>query len=430
VSIHHMAIHSSEIVQKSRAAQTRWQKYSLPQRIQTVSQLTTAIEQARDACRQAIQQEAKKTREAADFEIDVAIRKINALCPYAEAALQSRILEGRSADSVISYEPLGVSVVITPWNFPFSITSALIAHSLIAGNSVIVKPSELTPDCGDLWQTICDQVLPEDVVQVVNGDGTLASQLVTDDTQLIVFVGGIKTGQAIMQNASKNFKRVILELGDKSSLFVLKEADLIKAAQFAARSCFNNAGQACISTERIIVEEEVFGPFLAHFKEQAETMYDKIPPLIHEQSALAIEKQIQDAVRQGAELVLGGTREAGFIPPTILTNVQDDMEVWQEENFGPVAAIKTSDDITTELQKINTSQYGLACTIFCEDLTRAKHIAEQINVGMVAINQGVHGHAQTPWVGMRSSGYGFHDSEDGYKQFAQIKVTHFPKNAL
>jgi acyl-CoA reductase-like NAD-dependent aldehyde dehydrogenase len=416
-----------KVIHAAQEAQKPWGKAPLQRRVEIVSHLVEEMRRSSKEAELAIQQEVKKLPDAAKFEMDVAIRKVESLYPHAESALRPKMVSGKLADSVISYEPLGVSVIITPWNFPFSITSALIANSLIAGNSVILKPSELTPRCGEVWQTICNNVFPKNLVQVVSGSGEEASQLISGNIQLVVFVGGITTGQKIMRNIAQDFKRVILELGDKSTLFVLKEADLAKAAEFAAQSCFNNAGQACISTERIIIEQEVFEPFLTLFSEQAEAIVAKIPPLINEKSALLNERQIQQAIQQGANLIKGGKREGCFISPTILTHVSENMDVWQHENFGPIAAIKTSADIEADICKLNADKYGLASVVFCENMQRAQTIAQKINVGMVAINQGVFGHANTPWVGMRASGYGFHGSEDGYKQFAQIKVTHLPK---
>lgn len=347
------------------------------------------------------------------------------------AALADLPREDARTSSVLRHAPLGVAATITPWNFPILMPHQSVLPALVAGNAVLLKPSEETPLVAAAYADVLREALPPDVLNVVQGDGRQGRALVLADVDLVVFTGSRDTGKRILADAGPSLKRVILELGGKDPLVVLDDADLEQAAAFAVRNSFRNAGQVCVSTERIYVDARVHDAFLARMAEKAAALRQGPPaepgvqvgPMVHARQKAKVLSQVRAAVAAGARVVVGGGEGDGnFVPPTILADVDHRMEIMREETFGPVACVQRVASADEAVRLANDTPFGLGAAVFGRDLVRAAGVAARLEAGMVGINQGCGGADGCPWVGAKESGYGFHSGPEGHRQFAQVQV--------
>lgn len=331
--------------------------------------------------------------------------------------------------TTIEYRPLGVVAVISPWNYPLAMANNLIVPALIAGNSVVFKPSEETPLVADLFLEILNRTLPENLVQIVHGDGEQGKFLVESEVNLIAFTGSLAVGRDIMARAATGVKRLVMELGGNDPMIVLKDADLEAAASFAVASSFENAGQMCISTERIYVDEQVADQFEAKVTALASRYktgpWDmpgvNIGPIVNKNHHAKILDHILDAESKGARVLLGGSDQAPpYIQPTVIADMTGDMIMEKAETFGPVIAMGKFKRVDEAVQRANNSNFGLGAVVFGKK--EAKAVADQLEAGMIGINKGVGGGGNAPWVGAKQSGFGFHGSDEGHRQFAQVRV--------
>ncbi len=350
-------------------------------------------------------------------------------------ALADTVRADARVTSILRHAPLGVCAAITPWNFPILMPHQSVLPALIAGNTVLLKPSEETTLVACEYAAILNEFLPAGVLTMVIGDGVQGRALVLAPVNLIVFTGSRETGKRILSDAGPSLKRVILELGGKDPLIILDDADLDLAAAFAVRNSFRNAGQVCVSTERIYVDAAVREEFLAKMVEKTAALKQGDPrektttvgPMVNGRQKAKVVAQIDAAIAAGATALLGGTASAGnFIAPTILVNVNHAMEIMREETFGPVACVQRFDSLDEAVRLANDTPFGLGAAVFGRDVARAEGVAARINTGMVGVNQGCGGADGCPWVGAKDSGYGFHSGPEGHRQFAQVRVISRP----
>ena len=344
----------------------------------------------------------------------------------AKEALKTRTAEDGTR---IEYRPLGVAAVISPWNYPLAMANNLIVPALMAGNTVVFKPSEETPLVADLFVDILNRVLPPHVLQIIHGNGEQGKLLVESPVNMIAFTGSQATGKDIMAMASRDLKRLVMELGGNDPMIVLEDADIDSAARFAVGSAFENAGQMCISTERIYVDEKIADRFeeqVTKIASQYRTGPWNMPgvnigPMINKTQHDIVVKHIKDAEEKGAKILLGGSNQTPpYIEPTVITGMTTDMIMENEETFGPVVAMGRFKTIDEAVQRANNSRYGLGAVVFGQK--KARETASRLEAGMVGINQGVGGGGGAPWVGAKQSGFGYHGSLDGHRQFAQVRV--------
>jgi len=278
--------------------------------------------------------------------------------------------------------------------------------------------------------------LPDGVLQIVHGADEAGKALVRADVDLIVFTGSRNAGRHILGAASDGLKRVILELGGKDPMIVLDDADVTEAAKFAVRNSFRNAGQVCVSTERIYVDDSIADRFEQEvIKLTAEQKVGDgieqgvtVGPMINTRQRDHVLAQIDDAVAHGAKIIAGGEgHHDGFVMPTVLGGVTHDMDIMRTETFGPVACIARFRDVDEAVALANDTPYGLGAAVFggCSDQTN--EVARRLDAGMVGINRGCGGAAGTPWVGAKQSGYGYHSGREGHRQFTQSRVVTAPK---
>lgn len=327
-------------------------------------------------------------------------------------------LMGRS--SYIVYKPLGVVGIISPWNFPWATPLDEVVMALMAGNAVVLKPSELTPLTAlKIGEVFREARLPEGLVEIVTGDGSTGAALVDAGVDKIMFTGSVATGKRVAEMAARHLTPVVLELGGKDPMIVLEDANLANAARAAVWGGFCNAGQACASIERLYVHESIAKEFTELVV--SETRKLRLGPpasevdlgaMTNEQQLHIVEDHVQDAIERGAHIETGGHRventDGWFHEPTVVTNVDHSMEIMRDETFGPVLPIMTFKTDEEAVGLANDSIYGLTASVFTSDIARGRRLAEQIDAGTVMVNEVVYTHAiaQTPWGGVKQSGYG------------------------
>lgn len=356
------------------------------------------------------------------------------------AALAPEVLEDKRTRTVLYRDPFGVCAAITPWNFPISMPHWMCLPALAAGNVVILKPSEETPLIAQAYADVLNRFLPPGVLQVVHGADAQGKALVSGDVDLIAFTGSRSAGSHILGAAAHGLKRVVLELGGKDALVVLDDADVGKAARFAARNSFRNCGQVCVSTERIFVHEDIAPAFETALVEAAQAFTvgngleegTRVGPMINRRQKDHVLGQVQDALAADVRPLLGADQVAAppdgnFLAPIVLADVDPSLRIMEQETFGPVACITTFEDDEQAVELANRGIYGLGAVVFGGDEARASRVARRLDAGMIGVNRGVGGAHGAPWVGAKQSGYGFHSGRDGHRQFAQVRIVSTPK---
>ncbi|WP_430734280.1 aldehyde dehydrogenase family protein [Fodinisporobacter ferrooxydans] len=312
--------------------------------------------------------------------------------------------------------PVGVIAAITPFNVPLNLVCHKIGPAIAAGNSVVLKPAEVAPVSALMLAELLDEAgLPKGRFNVVTGNGPEIGDwlLENKDVRMFTFTGSPRVGEWIRQKAG--IRKVALELGNNSATIVHNDCDLDKAASIISQKSFNNAGQVCISVQRVYVHKDVQETFINKLKEKTEVLKvgnpldesTDIGPMIRMEEAKRVESWVQEAVDQGAKIVLGGHREGALYQPTILTNVNADMKVCRQEVFGPVVSIDTYSDFDDVIARVNDSDYGLQAGVFTNNLGLAMKAAREIEVGGVIINDAsAYRVDHMPYGGVKRSGTG------------------------
>jgi acyl-CoA reductase-like NAD-dependent aldehyde dehydrogenase len=417
-------------VDRARAAQPAWAALGLDGRAEVLSRAAVVLEQRADAHAELITREMGKPLKESRVEAKSLGSGLAREVGEMVEALRPDVIEEGGLRSTIHHDPLGVVGAITPWNFPMSMPHWMVLPSLAAGNTVVLKPSEETPLCGQAYADALNEVLPPDVLTVVHGADAQGKSLVASDVDMIAFTGSREVGKHIMREASSTLKRVVLELGGKDPMIVLDDADLSKAAKFAAFNSFRNCGQVCVSTERIFVLDSVADDFEAALSELADALRvgsglddADVGPMVNARQRDHVLAQIDAAVASGARVLTGGAgHHANFVTPTVLSDVTEEMDIGTVETFGPVACVTRVSSVDEAVRRANDTRFGLGAVVFGEDPERTESVARQLTAGMIGVNRAAGGVPGTPWVGARESGFGFHKSRDGHRQFTQTRV--------
>ncbi len=424
------------IVARAREAQRSWGALSVEARAERLRPLGPALRAAAENLAALVTREMGKPIGDARGEAGLISQDVEEEIAEIVAALQPELRENARMRSRLERVPLGVAVCITPWNFPLLMPHEQLLPALIAGNAVVYKPSEETPLCGEAYAALLRPLLPDGLLQVVHGDERQGKALVDAEVDLIVFTGSRDAGKHILATASKELKRVILELGGKDPLVVLDDADMAAAASFAARNSFRNGGQVCVATERIYVSETCRPAFVEALSKASSAWHTgdgfadgvRMGPMVNVRQRARVARLVDDAIARGATVAFRGDApgEGAFYPPTVLTHLSDDMSIAIEETFGPVACVFSVADEEEAIRRANETRFGLGAVVFgAPDHARA--VASRLVAGMVGINQSVGAAKGMPWVGAKESGYGFHSGPEGHRQFAQVKVLSEPK---
>ncbi len=425
------------IVATSRDAQVSWNELGLEGRAEVLRPAAIRLEEEAQRIGNLITSEMGKSSTEAQGEASYAAKCFLDDIAGAVEAFQPEEIVDEHTTSMLYRDALGVSAAITPWNFPELMPQQCILPSLIAGNTVIFKPSEETPLVGQAYADILNEFLPDGVLQVIHGADDQGKALVAADINLVVFTGSREVGAKILTACGPELKRVILELGGKDALVVLKDADVEAAASYAVQNSFRNAGQVCVSTERIYVDEAIADEFETLVLEKTKEWKQgdptdetvRIGPMVSEFQRDLVLKQLEEAQEDGAKLRCGGNSHDNFIEPTVLTGCSHDMRIMHDETFGPVCCIQRVKNDDEAVMLANDTPYGLGGAVFGET-DHAIEVARRLTTGMVGINKSCGGASGTPWVGACQSGYGYHSGRDGHRQFTQVRMVSVPKHAV
>src|SRR6202453_3961366 len=429
-------------VERARVAQHAWRDLGVRKRITLLRDFQHRLHERKLQIAQAVTREEGKpvaealttevlvVLDAARFLIDNSFRLLNDE-PLPHGNLATKLKRGR-----LVREPHGVVGIISPWNYPFSIPATDTLSALVAGNAVVLKPSEFTSLVALKLESLVHAAgVPPDVFQVVVGDGATGAALLCSRIDMLVFTGSVPTGKRIAVAAAERLLPVVLELGGKDPMIILDDADVDVASSAAIWGAFVNAGQACLSVERCYVHRSLYEPFVKACAEKAGQLRigngmdpnTDVGPMIHERQLQNVESQVEDAKARGARVVAGGKRlpELGvnFYAPTVLMDVSQTMRIMREETFGPVLPVMafSSDDEAVSLA--NDSEYGLAASVWTRDPVRGESLAARIQAGTVMVNDVISsfGISESPHGGVKASGLGRTHGRLGLEEMVRVK---------
>src|SRR4051794_8960308 len=432
-----------EIAARGRAAQPGWEALGFAGRARVMRRAQKWLLDNAERVIETIVSETGKTYEDAQLaEISYGANAFgfwakNAERYLADERVKSSSLFVKGKALKLRYAPLGLIGVIGPWNYPLTNSFGDCIPALMAGNAVILKPSEITPLTSLLMaEALRECGLPEHVFQVATGRGETGSALV-DEVDMVMFTGSTRTGKKVMERAAQTLTPVSLELGGKDPMIVLSDADIERAANEAAYAGMMNGGQTCISIERVYVEEPVYDEFVAKVTEKVRALRQGdpggAPGPVGAGAAPSppqfdiVDRHVQDAVAKGARAVTGGhgRRENGmFYEPTVLVDVTHDMDAMREETFGPTLPIMKVSDAEEAIRLANDSPYGLGASVFSKDVVRGEAVARRIESGAVCVNDAMLNYAalELPMGGWKESGLGTRHGAGGIRKYARSQA--------
>lgn len=439
-----------QMIQKAREAQKSWALVPPEKRVQYFMNAREYILDNVDAIADLICQENGKPR----FEaiVNDLLPALELLTQYSKKAprllkdqkIPMHIMKHRH--SYLQFWPKGVVAIIAPWNFPFSIPFGEITLGLLSGNAVVFKPSEVTPQIGLKIAEIFEQAcLPKDLLQIVIGDPLRGAALIKSGVDKIFFTGSVATGKKVMATAAETLTPVVLELGGKDPMIVLPDADIDFASSAALWGAFANSGQVCASTERVIVHESIHDAFVEKLTEKVRKLRHgghlgagDLGVTTYEKQKAIYADQLAELTPENSRILCGGrfSTDRAFLEPTIVTNPPgasdcplENTRIYKDETFGPVVAVTKFKTVSEAIQKANKTSYGLLASVISKDVAMAEQVARQIEAGSVLINEVLytHGLAETPWGGLKESGFGRVHSDIGFLEFVNVRHIHKQK---
>src|SRR3954452_9166894 len=448
----------AELAARARRAQPAWEAMGFDGRAAVMDNVRRWLVRNRDrVIRTIVDETGKPPEDALVAELFITTDEIKFWNKKAKKYLADEKVRANSLFTLgkkmyVRYRPYGVAGVIAPWNYPLSNSFGDCIPALMAGNAVILKPSEVTP----LSALLCEQAMreagaPDDVFLVATGDGATGAAVV-EQVDMVHFTGSARTGRKVMQKASETLTPVSLELGGKDPMIVLRDADLERAANSAVWHGFMNGGQTCISVERVYVEEPVYDEFVGKIVEKTKALRQGPPgapgsvdvgAVTFAPQADIIERHVSDAVEKGARVAVGGKRRAGqgrFFEPTVLVDVDHSMQCMTEETFGPTLPIMKVRDAEEAVKLANDTRYGLSSSLWTKDLERGEELANRIEAGSTCVNDINTNYAATdlPMGGWKESGIGVRHSAAGIRKYChghsvlvtrigpKREINHFP----
>ncbi len=425
------------LVAAARTAQAEWSSRSIEKRARAIKRLKDLVAERAEEIAGAVRTETGKVIGEAMFEAAAASDYLGYVARTAPNILLARSagagwLSHRKARVV--YEPFGVVGAITPWNYPFTISVSSVATPLIAGNAVVLKPSEYTQVTGQLvGELFAEATGLENLVMVATGDGSTGAALVAAGVDKIAFTGSSATGKKIMAAAAESLTPVVLELGGKDAMIVCEDADIERAARGAVWGAFYGCGQICMSVERAYVADAVYDEFVQAVIAEARRVRTSDEPEAMIGSLIApfqlekVDSHVKSAQSQGARVVLGGRPIKGpgyFYEPTVLVDVDHGMDVMRDETFGPVLPIMRVPNDEEAVRLANDSDFGLDASVWTRSSARARRMAGQLRVGSVLINDHLINYLipDLPFGGVGHSGFGRVHGQEGLREFVRPKA--------
>ncbi len=418
-----------EAIGRAADAADFWARTSSADRAAAIAAAAADVRAAADELAELTERETGKSRGDARGGVDAGVET---LLQYAQLGPlhRGRSLQGGwSATDLMVPQPRGVVAVLTPWNDPIAVAAGLLGAALVTGNTVVHKPSERCPQTGRRFAELLAGRLPEGVLQIVNGDGTVGAHLAAAElVDVVAHVGSSATGREIALACAQRGAKALLENGGNDALIVDADVDPAWAAGQAALGAFANAGQICVSVERVYVAQDIADAFISALVEEASTWAERIGPLVDERHREHVHAHVEDARQRGAHVLIGGEPGSGpgsFYPPTVLTDCAPDMAVMREETFGPIAPVRVVADFGAALDEAADDRYGLAATVLTADMANAQDAWRTLPVGTVKVNAvfgGAPGGASEP---RRASGTGFGFGPELLDEMTAMKVVHW-----
>jgi len=430
------------LMAKARAAQVEWAKRPIEERCARIGKLKKIMLEAREALADAVVRESGKPRVEALFaDVFVSLDTAEYFAQHGRRLLRAEKVRHHSTAAKaksgrLLYEPLGVVGIISSWNYPLAIPMSQMIPAVAAGNGVLCKTSDFTPECGELIGKLFGEAgFPADLVTILQGGGEVGQALIEARPDKVFFTGSVFTGKHVAEACARRLLPSVLELGGKDAMVVLADADLDVASSAAVWGSFSNCGQVCLSVERLFVEESVSGEFMRRCMEKTQKLRmgpgsdagTEIGPLIRPQHVQRMEELIADAVGKGAKVVWGGRARpdlgANFFEPTVITGVNASMQLFQDETFGPIMAIQVVKDAEEAVARANETDFALAASVWTLDADRGKELARRLKAGTVMVNDVMSGFAiaEAPHGGRGLSGWGRTHGKAGLLEMVNVK---------
>ena len=424
----------------ARAAQKEWAKTPACERAVYLTKMAEGIRKREKEFVEIIMREQGKTRNWASIEVGATIAYFDYMASFARH-IEGEIVESdnRGESILISKKPIGVVAGILPWNFPFFLIARKAGAALIAGCSIVIKPAQLTPEnCCEFAKVVDETGLPAGLFNVVTGKGSVIGDALASSPKIdiVSVTGSVGAGESIMKAAANNITKVSLELGGKAPVVVFPDADLELAAQAILDSRIGNNGQICNNAERLYIHKDVKEKLTAMLKEKFAAVKVGDPfssddidmgPLVEKRALESVEAKLANAVKQGAKILVGGNRvgtKGYFFEATLLDNCTQDMDIIHEETFGPVLPIIEFSDIDQVIEWCNDCEYGLASSVFTNDINTAARMVRELEFGETYINRFHFEAIQGFHAGVKKSGIGGADGKHGVEEYLVTHVTY------
>ena len=412
-----------------------WSSKPLKERIRILRKLQHLLIEKRDEISSVLNQDCGKSRQDGMIELFVTVDMFGQYCAQAPKWLRKkRVSSGLYLfkKGVVEQRPHGVVAIISPWNYPLILALPPVLAALLAGNTVVLKPSEVTAATGVLVEQLI-QSIPElsPFVRVVHGDGKVGAALTQAKPDFIFVTGSTMTGKKVLQAAAQNLTPVSIELGGKDAMIVLEDADIDAAARWGVWGAFFNAGQSCVSVERVYVVESKYDEFLRralYYTKSFQSGYSSelnstysMGSITDPRQVKIIDEQIEGALSKGARMLTGGKKQGLFYDPIVMVDVDHSMMMMREETFGPIMPIVKVKDEEEAIKLANDSKFGLGASIWSQNIKHAKSVADRVEAASIILNDSMaqFGIPMLPFGGIKESGFGRTHGQEGLMQFTR-----------
>ena len=424
-----------EALEKADSRFKKWRKTSFKERAELMVKAAEELKKNKEEYAKDISLEMGKPIKQAIAEVE----KCAWVCEYyaenAEKHLSSKSISTDASKSYVSYEPIGVVLAVMPWNYPFWQVFRFAAPALMAGNIGILKHASNVMRSANNIQKVFERAgFPDACFQNLVLSSSKIEDIIRDPrVKAVTLTGSKPAGAAVASTASEEIKKSVLELGGSNALVVFKDANITESVSTCVQARFQNTGQSCIAGKRLLLHKSIADEFMEEFVRQTRELKSGDPldedtfigTLAREDLAEDLENQIQDSVKAGAKIILGGKRDKAYLEPCILTDVTPDMPMFKEETFGPAIGVTLFKDDQEAIDLVNASDFGLGVSIFTEDREFAEKLVPEFEDGAVFVNELVKSDPRLPFGGTKISGYGRELSEDGIREFVNKKTVYF-----
>lgn len=424
----------AEKLKITQSVQKEWANLPITERCNLLNRVSELLLERKEEYANLITSEMGKPISQSNAEIEKCAWACDFYGYNAEDLLADEIIETDAGESFISYDPLGCILAVMPWNYPFWQVLRFAAPTLTAGNTGIFKHAQNVPGCAKaLEQLFLDAGYPKGCFQsILAGHEEIENLIAHKTIKAVTLTGSEKAGRGIAETAGKNLKKTVLELGGNNPCIVFEDADLDEYLETMLQARMQNTGQSCIAAKRFIVCSEIYEDFISKFIAATKNLKVGNPKdsdtyigvLAREDLADTLKSQIDKSLEKGAKLVLGNSKDGAYFEPTILTDVVPGMPAFDEETFGPVAAIIKADNRAHAIALANQSNYGLGAMLFTEDMEAALELIPQISDGAFFVNDMVKSDPRLPFGGTKASGYGRELSREGILEFVNKKTVY------